>query len=169
MCSRAHASGGIDRITLVGSGWSPTASDSRATRPSGSVTADGPNAQIERRWKTVVPEQCLLSTLCPAFCHPMFKQAWAGRSGLEAMLVLSAPESIKRGAFAERRATAIANANWFRALAWRALRDGQPRGELRAANARFAARIVLRQAKRDAQVNKLVMEALADDPERRRA
>lgn len=78
------------------------------------------------------------------------------------MLVLSAAQPIARGAFAERRATAIVNANWFRALAWRALRDGQPRGALRAANARAAARIVLRQARRDAQVNSLVMEALAD-------
>ena len=48
-----------------------------------------------------------------------------------------------------RRSVALANALWFRALAWRALRDGAPKGELRAANARAAARIVLRQAKRD--------------------
>ncbi len=85
------------------------------------------------------------------------------------MLALSAPEPIKRGAFTERRVTAIANANWFRALAWRALRDGQPRGPLRAANARAAARIVLQQARRDAQINTLVMEALAAGAHRRQA
>lgn len=77
------------------------------------------------------------------------------------MLALSAPEPTTRGAFAERRATAIANANLFRALAWRALRDGRPQGELRAANARAAARIVLRQARRDAEVNRVMIEALA--------
>jgi hypothetical protein len=52
----------------------------------------------------------------------------------------------------ERRAIAITNANWFRALAWKALRDGGPKSELRASNARTAARIVLRQARRDARV-----------------
>ena len=76
------------------------------------------------------------------------------------MPTLIAPEPTKRGAFAERRAVAIANANWFRAMARRALRDGAPRPELRAANARAAARIVLRQARRDALVNRLANEAL---------
>lgn len=79
------------------------------------------------------------------------------------MLTLTAPEPITRGAFAERRAVAIANAHWFRAMAWRALRDGRPQGELRAANARAAARIVLRQAKRDALVNRMASAALAAD------
>ena len=79
------------------------------------------------------------------------------------MLATSAPELIKRTTFAERRATAIANANWFRALAWRALQDGRPNGELRAANARAAARIVLRQAKRDAVINRMVVDALTAD------
>lgn len=59
-----------------------------------------------------------------------------------------------------RRAAALANVRWFRALAWRALRDGGPRAELRAANARAAARIVLRQAKRDALVACLARQAL---------
>jgi hypothetical protein len=51
--------------------------------------------------------------------------------------------------------------NWFRKLAWRAVRDGKPNGELRAANARAAARIVIRQAKRDALVSHMAREALA--------
>jgi hypothetical protein len=71
------------------------------------------------------------------------------------MLALTAPEPITRGPLAERRAIAIDNANWFRAMAWRALRDGAPKGALRATNARTAARIVLRQAKRDRLVNRL--------------
>jgi hypothetical protein len=45
-------------------------------------------------------------------------------------------------------------------MAWRALRDGGPKGVLRAANARAAARIVLRQARRDALVNRLATDAL---------
>ncbi|TXM99647.1 hypothetical protein FV242_24740 [Methylobacterium sp. WL64] len=65
------------------------------------------------------------------------------------------------GSVADRRAIALANAQWFRAMAWRALRDGSPRGDIRAANARAAARIVIRQAKRDALVNRLVTDALA--------
>ncbi|SDA14435.1 hypothetical protein SAMN02799622_01121 [Methylobacterium sp. UNC378MF] len=59
-----------------------------------------------------------------------------------------------------RRAAALANVRWFRALAWRALRDGGPRAELRAANARAAARIVLRQAKREALVDRLTRQAV---------
>lgn len=59
-----------------------------------------------------------------------------------------------------RRAAALANVRWFRALAWRALRDGGPRAELRASNARVAARIVLRQAKREALVARLARQAL---------
>ena len=59
-----------------------------------------------------------------------------------------------------RRAAALANTKWFRALAWRALRDGGPMAELRASNARAAARIVLRQAKREALVARMAREAL---------
>lgn len=65
------------------------------------------------------------------------------------------------GSFIDRRAVALANARWFRAMARRALRDGAPRGELRAANARAAARIILLQARRDALVNRLMTGALA--------
>lgn len=79
------------------------------------------------------------------------------------MLTLTAPEPIVRGALAERRAVAIANVRWFRAMAWRALRDGRPQAELRAANARAAARIVLLQAKRDALVSRMAKAALAAD------
>lgn len=66
-----------------------------------------------------------------------------------------------RGPALDRRAVALANVRWFRAMAWRALRDGQPHGRLRATHARAAARIVLRQARRDALVNQLVTDALA--------
>ena len=62
-----------------------------------------------------------------------------------------------------RRAAALANAKWFRALAWRALREGGPQAALRASNARAAARIVLRQAKRDALVARMAREALGSD------
>lgn len=71
------------------------------------------------------------------------------------MLALDDAEIPARSNFMERRAIAVANANWFRAMAWRALRDGSPKGELRAANARAAARIVIRMAKRDALVNRM--------------
>ena len=67
-----------------------------------------------------------------------------------------------RGAL-HRRAVALANVRWFRAMAWRALRDGGPQGELRAANSRAAARIVLRQAKREAIVGRMAREALQAD------
>jgi hypothetical protein len=76
------------------------------------------------------------------------------------MLTLATERPTKRSGFAERRAIAVANANYFRALAWRALRDGAPNGPARAANARAAARIVLRQAKRDALVYRMATDAL---------
>ena len=61
-----------------------------------------------------------------------------------------------------RRAAALANVKWFRALAWRTLRDGGPQAELRAANARTAARIILKKAKREAVVARIEREALED-------
>ena len=60
----------------------------------------------------------------------------------------------------DRRAVAIANALWFRALAWRALRDGAPKAELRAANARAAAHILLRQVRRESLVHRLMFDAV---------
>lgn len=59
------------------------------------------------------------------------------------------PSSAMTGdlAMTELRAIALRDANRFRALAWTALRDGSPRGDLRAANARAAARSVLRHAR----------------------
>jgi hypothetical protein len=59
-----------------------------------------------------------------------------------------------------RRAAALANVKWFRALAWRALREGGPQAALRAANARAAARIIMRQAKREAIVARMTRAAL---------
>jgi hypothetical protein len=59
-----------------------------------------------------------------------------------------------------RRAAALANVKWFRALAWRALREGGPQSALRAANARAAARIIMRQAKREAIVARMTRAAL---------
>jgi hypothetical protein len=76
------------------------------------------------------------------------------------MLTLTAPEPSNQGRYAERRSIALANVNWFRRLAWRALRDGSPQGALRAAAARAAARIVIRQAKRDALISRMAREAL---------
>ena len=75
------------------------------------------------------------------------------------MLAFSAPDTIKHTSFERRRAIAIANANMFRAMACRALQDGQPHSELRARNARAAARIVLRQARRDAVIHRMTAAA----------
>lgn len=77
------------------------------------------------------------------------------------MKTISLDGSRQRGPATHRHVVAIANIRWFRAMAWRALRDGGPQGVLRAANARAAARIVLRQARRDALVNRLATDALA--------
>jgi hypothetical protein len=79
------------------------------------------------------------------------------------MSSLTVSDSPELTGLAKRRAIAIGNAHWFRAVAWRALRDGGPKAELRAANARAAARIVLRQARRDALVHRITTEALASD------
>jgi hypothetical protein len=65
------------------------------------------------------------------------------------MVTVTRPAPAPSTGFAGRRATAIANANWFRALACRALRDGQPESALRAARARKAARLVVARARRD--------------------
>lgn len=62
---------------------------------------------------------------------------------------------------AERCAVAIADANWFRNMASRALRDGKPRGLIRAERARTAARIILMRAKQDAAMNRMIVEAAA--------
>jgi len=62
-----------------------------------------------------------------------------------------------------RRSTVIANVRWFRKLAARALRDGAPNGEVRAANARAAARILIRQGKREALVDRMIREAQGAD------
>lgn len=79
------------------------------------------------------------------------------------MSILTVSDSPELTGLAKRRAIAIGNANWFRAVAWKALRDGGPKAELRAANARTAARIVLRQARRDALVHRITTDALAND------
>jgi hypothetical protein len=67
-----------------------------------------------------------------------------------------------RGA-ALRRAVAFDNVNWFRAAAWRVLREGGPRAGQRAANARAAAREVLRQIKQEAVDARMAREALTAD------
>ncbi|POR43107.1 hypothetical protein CRT23_09975 [Methylobacterium sp. V23] len=77
------------------------------------------------------------------------------------MSILTAPETVELTGEARRRAIAIANANWFRAVACKALREGGPKAELRAANARLAARIVIRHARRHALVNRITTAALA--------
>ena len=75
------------------------------------------------------------------------------------MQTLGLSDAHERGSVTDRRAVALDNALWFRALAWRALRDGAPKAELRAANARATARIVLRQVRREALVRRLVLDA----------
>src|SRR3954471_10607151 len=83
------------------------------------------------------------------------------------MPVLQASSQIRPIGLSGRRAVALANANWFRALAWRALRDGNPNGALRAANARAAARIVIQQAKREARSSRMVIDiSMSDRPDR---
>lgn len=62
---------------------------------------------------------------------------------------------------AERCAIAIADAHWFRNMASRALRDGNPRGRIRAERARTAARIILMRAKQDAAMHRMIVEAAA--------
>jgi len=76
------------------------------------------------------------------------------------MQIVISATPLERGPAVDRRAVAIANARWFRALAWRALRDRAPYGELRAANARKAARLVLRQGRRNAFIDRLQADAL---------
>lgn len=76
------------------------------------------------------------------------------------MPVLASDRPAFTGSYEARRAIAVANARWFRAMAWRVLRDGAPRAQQRAANARAAALIVIRQAKHDALVNRMVCDAL---------
>jgi hypothetical protein len=71
--------------------------------------------------------------------------------------------SVNLGGALHRRAVALANIRWFRALARRAVRDGGPQAHLRAANAHAAARIILRQAKREAMVSRMARDALALD------
>ena len=78
------------------------------------------------------------------------------------MLAFTARDTIKHTSFERRWAIAIANANVFRAMACRALRNGKPHGALRAGNARAAARIVLRQARRDAVVHGMTAAASVD-------
>ncbi|MDP4003600.1 hypothetical protein [Methylobacterium sp. NEAU K] len=79
------------------------------------------------------------------------------------MAAVTVQKPLDVGGPISRRAAALANAKWFRALAWRALRDGGPEAKLRAANARAAARIVLRQARREALVSRMVREAFHPD------
>lgn len=77
------------------------------------------------------------------------------------MNTVTVAELQRCGPDADHLTVALANISWFRALACRALRDGSPQGLLRAANARAAAHIVLRQARRDALANRRVTDALA--------
>ncbi|MGH1588016.1 hypothetical protein ACRBEV_06260 [Methylobacterium phyllosphaerae] len=79
------------------------------------------------------------------------------------MSTLVTNASVNVGGALHRRAVALANIRWFRALAQRAVRDGGPQAQLRAANARAAARIILRQAKREAVVGRIARDALAAD------
>ncbi|WP_244478422.1 hypothetical protein [Methylobacterium sp. Leaf113] len=100
------------------------------------------------------------------FCPNRGQAGKLARIGTMSLLIPSLsmpPDATELTGLARRRAIAIGNANWFRAVAWKALRDGSPNAGVRAANARAAARIVLRQARRDALVNRITSEALAYD------
>jgi hypothetical protein len=46
-------------------------------------------------------------------------------------------------------------------MATRALRDGKPKGRVRAASARTAARIILMRAKQDAALHRMIVDAAA--------
>jgi hypothetical protein len=72
----------------------------------------------------------------------------------------ASPGPLLSGSALHRRAVAVSNAKWFRALAWRALRDGAPKADLRAANARAAARIILRRAREDAARTRPMIDAV---------
>jgi hypothetical protein len=79
---------------------------------------------------------------------------------IEPAMIPAPTDPHARGPALDRRALAVSNANWFRALAWRALRDGGPKAALRAANARAAARIILRKAREDTRIDALTAEIL---------
>jgi hypothetical protein len=83
--------------------------------------------------------------------------------GIDLMQALILAGARQHSAATYRHDVAIANIRWFRAMAWRALRDGGPEGVLRAANARAAARIVLRHVRRDVLVSRMAQRALAAD------
>ncbi|MHC2105543.1 MULTISPECIES: hypothetical protein [unclassified Methylobacterium] len=85
------------------------------------------------------------------------------QSRIEPMAAATVEKPLDVGGPISRRAAALANVKWFRALACRVMREGGPQATLRAANARAAARIILRQAKRDALVNRMAREALQAD------
>lgn len=79
------------------------------------------------------------------------------------MIALQTSCQVEPDRLSSRRAVALANAKWFRDLARRALRDGGPKGALRAAKARAAARIVIQKAKREALVSRMATGALTSD------
>lgn len=70
--------------------------------------------------------------------------------------VVRTPEEV-----AAVRAQAIRHAHQLRALAFIALRDGMPKSDLRAANARAAARSVIRAARRVSEDAKAAVRARA--------
>lgn len=70
-------------------------------------------------------------------------------------------DPVEYSTLAERCAIAIADAHWFRNMATRALRDGKPRGRIRAERARTAARIIPMRAKQDTAMHQMIVEAAA--------
>ncbi|GJD36940.1 hypothetical protein [Methylobacterium aerolatum] len=67
--------------------------------------------------------------------------------------------------FANRRAIALANIRHFRRLAQAARLDGLPKADLRAANAKRAARIVLAAAKAESKRYRPVRDVLLGNAE----
>jgi hypothetical protein len=113
------------------------------------------------------PQHIVGGTIAPLANHRHFlsqkRTSGESQSGIEPMPSVAAEKPLDVGGPISRRAAALANVKWFRALAWRALREGGPQAELRAANARAAARIIVRQAKREALVARMTRAALEAD------
>jgi hypothetical protein len=70
-------------------------------------------------------------------------------------------DSAEYSTVADRCAIAIEDANRFRHMATRAMRDGKPDGEFRAGKARTTARLILMRAKQDVAMHRMIVEAAA--------
>jgi hypothetical protein len=116
-------------------------------------------------------ERPALTIELQALADPLNEDAgshWYGRCRLDAIeaargnaMPARSQDPAEYSTLAERCAVAIADAHWFRNMATRALRDGKPKGRVRAASARTAARIILMRAKQDAALHRMIVDAAA--------